>query len=125
MRIEGVTLPEKKHIVIGLTVVYGVGVSSSQKILKKAGVSPTIKVKDITDEQEHAIREMMADTLMEGDLRRTVSNNIKRLKEIKSYRGRRHSTSLPVRGQNTKTNARTRKGKRRTMGSGRVKLQKK
>ena len=112
-RISGVDLPREKRIEIGLTYIYGIGLSSSQKILAKAGVSPDVRVKDLTDEQEQAIRSAMDGYLVEGDLRREVALNIKRLTEIGCYRGLRHRRGLPVRGQRTKTNARTRKGPRK------------
>lgn len=112
-RISGVDLPREKRIEIGLTYIYGIGLSSSQKILAKAGVNPDIRVKDLTDDQEKAIRSAMEGYVVEGDLRREVALNIKRLTEIGCYRGLRHRKGLPVRGQRTKTNARTRKGPRR------------
>ena len=112
-RISGVDLPREKRIEIGLTYIYGIGLSSSQKILAKAGVSPDVRVKDLTDEQEQAIRNAMEGYVVEGDLRRDVALNIKRLTEIGCYRGLRHRKGLPVRGQRTKTNARTRKGPRK------------
>ena len=110
-RISGVDLPREKRIEIGLTYIYGIGLSSSQKILAKAGVNPDVRVKDLTDEQEQAIRNAMEGHLVEGDLRREVALNIKRLTEIGCYRGLRHRRGLPVRGQRTNRNARTRKGK--------------
>ena len=109
-RISGVDLPREKRIEIALTYIYGIGLSSSKKILKDAGVNPDVRVKDLTDEQEQAIRKVMEDYKVEGDLRREVALNIKRLMEIGCYRGLRHRRGLPVRGQRTKTNARTRKG---------------
>ncbi len=109
-RIAGVDLPREKRVEIGLTYIYGIGLSSSKKILKEAGVNPDTRVKDLTDEEEAKIRKAMADYKVEGDLRREVALNIKRLMEIGCYRGIRHRRGLPVRGQNTKTNARTRKG---------------
>ncbi len=112
-RISGVDLPREKRIEIGLTYIYGIGLSSSQKILAKAGVNPDIRVKDLTDDQEKAIRSAMEGYVVEGDLRREVALNIKRLTEIGCYRGLRHRRGLPVRGQRTKTNARTRKGPRK------------
>ena len=112
-RISGVDLPREKRIEIGLTYIYGIGLSSSQKILAKAGVNPDVRVKDLTDDQEQAIRSAMEGYLVEGDLRREVALNIKRLTEIGCYRGLRHRKGLPVRGQRTKTNARTRKGPRK------------
>ncbi|MBP3502714.1 MAG: 30S ribosomal protein S13 [Clostridia bacterium] len=112
-RISGVDLPREKRIEIGLTYIYGIGLSSSQKILAKAGVNPDTRVKDLTDDQEKAIRNAMEGYVVEGDLRREVALNIKRLTEIGCYRGLRHRRGLPVRGQRTKTNARTRKGPRK------------
>lgn len=121
MRIAGINLNDKKRIEIGLTAVFGVGRSVSNKILKTAQINPDTKVKDITEAEEGKLREIIDQTLVEGDLRREVSMNIRRLKEIGSYRGLRHSRGLPVRGQRTKTNARTKRGKKMTMGSGRKK----
>ena len=112
-RIAGVDLPREKRIEIGLTYIYGIGLSRSQKILKEAGVNPDTRVKDLTDEEEAKIRKAMENYKVEGDLRRDVALNIKRLMEIGCYRGIRHRRSLPVRGQRTKTNARTRKGPRK------------
>ena len=112
-RIAGVDLPREKRVEIGLTYVYGIGLSSSQKILKKAGVNPDTRVKDLTDDEVAAIRKAMEDYKVEGDLRREVALNIKRLTEIGCYRDIRHRRGLPVRGQRTKTNARTRKGPRK------------
>ena len=112
-RIAGIDLPREKRVEIGLTYIYGIGLSSSQKILAKAGVSPDVRVKDLTDDQVQAIRNAMEDYKVEGDLRREVALNIKRLTEIGCFRGIRHRRGLPVRGQRTKTNARTRKGPRK------------
>ena len=112
-RIAGVDLPKEKRVEIGLTYIYGIGVPSSRKILEKAGVNPDTRVKDLTAEQEQAIRKAMDGMVLEGDLRREVALNIKRLTEIGCYRGIRHRRGLPVRGQRTKTNARTRKGPRK------------
>ena len=112
-RIAGVDLPREKRVEIGLTYIYGIGLSTSQKILKDAGVNPDTRVKDLTDEQLQAIRNAMEGYTLEGDLRREVALNIKRLTEIGCYRGTRHRRGLPVRGQRTKTNARTRKGPRK------------
>ena len=112
-RLAGVDLPREKRIEIGLTYIYGIGLSRSQEILKKAGINPDIRVKDLTDDQVQAIRNAMEDYKVEGDLRREVALNIKRLTEIGCYRGTRHRRGLPVRGQRTKTNARTRKGPRK------------
>ena len=112
-RIAGVDLPREKRVEIGLTYVYGIGLSSSQKILKEAGVNPDTRVKDLTDDEVAKIRKAMDGYKVEGDLRREVALNIKRLTEIGCYRGIRHRRGLPVRGQRTKTNARTRKGPRK------------
>ena len=112
-RLAGVDLPREKRIEIGLTYIYGIGLSRSQEILKKAGINPDIRVKDLTDEQVQAIRNAIDGYTLEGDLRREVAMNIKRLQEIGCYRGTRHRRGLPVRGQRTKTNARTRKGPRK------------
>ena len=110
-RIAGVDIPNEKRVVISLTYVYGIGLATSKKILAAAGVSEDIRVKDLTSDQEDAIRREVDAIKVEGDLRREVALNIKRLMEIGSYRGIRHRKGLPVRGQKTKTNARTRKGK--------------
>ncbi len=114
-RISGVDLPREKRVEIGLTYIYGIGLSTSQKILKEAGINPDTRVKDLTEDQEQAIRKAIEklDLTLEGDLRREVALNIKRLTEIGCYRGLRHRRGLPVRGQRTKTNARTRKGPRK------------
>ena len=112
-RIAGVDLPREKRVEIGLTYIYGIGLTRSQEILKKAGINPDTRVKDLTDEQVQAIRNAMEGYTLEGDLRREVALNIKRLTEIGCYRGLRHRRGLPVRGQRTKTNARTRKGPRK------------
>ena len=112
-RLAGVDLPREKRIEIGLTYIYGIGLARSQEILKKAGINPDIRVKDLTDEQVQLIRNAMEGYTLEGDLRREVALNIKRLTEIGCYRGLRHRKGLPVRGQRTKTNARTRKGPRK------------
>ena len=114
-RISGVELPKEKRVEIGLTYIYGIGLSSSQKILKEAGVNPDTRVKDLTADQEQAIRKAMSDYVVEGDLRREVALNIKQLMEMGCYRGLRHRRGLPVRGQRTKTNARTRKGPRKAI----------
>ena len=112
-RIAGVDLPKEKRVEIGLTYIYGIGRTSSNKILAKAKVDPDTRVKDLTDDQVQAIRNAMEDYKVEGDLRREVALNIKRLTEIGCFRGIRHRRGLPVRGQRTKTNARTRKGPRK------------
>ena len=111
-RIAGVDLPKEKRVEIGLTYIYGIGVASSNKILAKAGVNPDTRVKDLTDEEVNSIRKVIDESYkVEGDLRREVALNIKRLTEIGCYRGLRHRRSLPVRGQRTSRNAKTRKGK--------------
>ena len=113
-RIAGVDLPREKRVEIGLTYIYGIGVASSNKILKEAGINPDTRVKDLTDEEVNSIRKIIDGSYkVEGDLRREIALNIKRLTEIGCYRGLRHRRSLPVRGQRTKTNARTRKGPRK------------
>ena len=116
-RISGVDLPREKRVEIGLTYIYGIGRASSNRILADAGVNPDTRVKDLTDDVKK-IAAVVADTQMvEGDLRREVAMNIKRLQEIGCYRGIRHRKGLPVRGQKTKTNARTRKGPRKTVAN--------
>ncbi|MBB1552876.1 MAG: 30S ribosomal protein S13 [Clostridiales bacterium] len=112
-RLAGVDLPKEKRVEIGLTYIYGIGLKRSQKILSDAGVSPDVRVKDLTSEQEQAIRNAMSSYVLEGDLRREVALNIKQLVEMGCYRGLRHRRNLPVRGQRSKTNARTRKGPRK------------
>lgn len=117
-RIAGVDLPREKRVVIGLTYIYGIGQPSANKILKDAGVSPDTRVRDLTDDEVKRIGQVINDTqVVEGDLRREIALNIKRLVEIGCYRGVRHRKGLPVRGQKTKTNARTRKGPRRTVAN--------
>ena len=116
-RIAGVDLPREKRVEIGLTYIYGIGSSTAKTILKKCGISEDIRVKDLTDEQVNAIRQEVDQIKVEGDLRRETQLNIKRLMEIGCYRGVRHRKGLPVRGQRTKTNARTRKGPRRTVAN--------
>ncbi len=124
MRISGITVPDDKQLAYALTVVYGIGLSRSKQILADLKIDPTSKATALATEQENAIREKIELFRIEGDLRREVSSNIKRLKDIKSYRGSRHAKRLPARGQRTKTNARTLKGVKKTMGSGRRKLEK-
>lgn len=125
MRIAGVTIPENKRIEIGLTAIYGIGRSRAQNILKEAGIDTSLKPKAIDAKAESKIRALIETMKVEGDLKRLVSQNIKRLKDIKSYRGTRHAKRLPVRGQRTKTNSRTIRGNvRKTMGSGRRKVEK-
>lgn len=116
-RIAGVDLPRDKRVEIGLTYIFGIGLPSSQRILAEAGVNPDTRVKNLTEDEVGRIREVIDRTCqVEGDLRRDIALNIKRLSEISCYRGIRHRRGLPVRGQNTKTNARTRKGPKRTVG---------
>ena len=112
-RIAGVDIPNDKRVVISLTYIYGIGLTTSKKVLEEAGISEDVRVKDLTEEQLNAIRKTIDAIKVEGDLRREVQLNIKRLMEIGCYRGMRHRKGLPVRGQRTKTNARTRKGKPR------------
>lgn len=117
-RISGVDLPREKRVEIGLTYIYGIGRTSSNRILKDAGVNPDTRVKDLTDDEVKKISEVIAETqVVEGDLRRSVAMDIKRLQEIGCYRGIRHRKSLPCRGQKTKTNARTCKGPRKTVAN--------
>ena len=116
-RIAGVDLPNEQRIVISLTYIYGIGDTTAEKICKDAGVSVDIRTKNLTDEQLTALRSEVAKYRTEGDLRREVALNIKRLMEIGCYRGIRHKRGLPVRGQRTRTNARTRKGKRKTIAN--------
>ena len=117
-RISGVDLPREKRVEIGLTYIYGIGISSSKRILADAGVNPDTRCKDLTDEEVKKLSEVIeAHYIVEGELRRDVAMNIKRLQEIGCYRGIRHRRGLPVRGQNTKNNARTRKGPKRTVAN--------
>ena len=117
-RIAGIDLPREKRVEIGLTYIFGIGRKSAQDILKMAGVNPDIRVKDLTEDQEAALRDVIdKNYTIEGDLRREVALNIKRLIEIGCYRGMRHRRGLPVRGQRTKTNARTRKGPKKTIAN--------
>ena len=117
-RIAGVDLPREKRIEIGLTYIYGIGVPSSNRILKEANVDPDTRVKDLTDDEVKRIADVIAQSqVVEGDLRREIAMNIKRLQEIGCYRGIRHRRSLPVRGKRTKTNARTRKGPKKTVAN--------
>lgn len=121
-RIVGVNLPLEKRVEIALTYIFGVGLSTSQELLAKCGINPNTRVKDLTEGEINKVREAIEGKIMvEGDLKREVGQNVRRLKEIGSYRGMRHAAGLPVRGQRTKTNARTKKGKKVTAGSGRKK----
>ena len=126
MRILGITLPDEKRIEIALTAIFGIGRPRAQSILTQAGVEYGKKAKELSVEEENKIRSVIEQGgfKIEGDLKREVSGNIKRLKDIKSYRGTRHAKRLPARGQRTKTNARTLKGAKKTMGSGRRKTEK-
>jgi len=125
MRIAGITLPDNKQIAFAMTALYGVGRARALQITKDAKVDPTKKAKDITADEENRLRALIEAFTIEGDLRREVSTNIKRLKDIKAYRGVRHMKGLPTRGQRTKTNSRSVRGNvRKTMGSGRRKLEK-
>ena len=124
-RIAGVNIPLNKRVEIGLTYIYGVGRSTSNELLTKVGVSPETYVRDLTDDEVSKLRDAVDDLVVEGDLRRERSQNIKRLMEIGCYRGMRHRRGLPVRGQKTKTNARTRKGPKRMQVAGKKKATKK
>ena len=126
MRILGVTIPDEKRLEIGLTSVYGIGRPRAKKLLDSVKIDHGSRAKDLTPDDEAKIRKLIEGLTLEGDLKREISTNVKRLKEIKSYRGSRHAKKLPVRGQRTKTNSRTVRGnKRTTMGSGRRKADKK
>ena len=120
-RIVGIDLPREKRIVIGLTYIYGIGRTTAEKIVAEAEISPDTRVRDLTEEEVQKLRDIVGKLKVEGDLRREVSLNIKRLSEIGCFRGVRHRRGLPVRGQRTKTNARTRKGKIKTVGAKRKK----
>lgn len=124
MRISGITIPEDKQLEFGLTAVHGIGRSRALSILKELKIDSIKKVTDLSTDEENAIREKVESFTIEGELKREISSNIKRLKDIQSYRGSRHAKRLPARGQRTKTNARTLKGVKKTMGSGRRKLEK-
>ena len=125
-RIAGINIPLNKRAEIGLTYIYGIGRSTSNKVLAKAGVEPDRKVKDLTEDEVRKLREQVDDLLVEGDLRRETTQNIKRLMEIGSYKGLRHRRGLPANGQRTKTNARSRKGPKRgsSAGGGKRKIRK-
>ena len=121
-RIAGVNIPDGKRVEIALTYIYGLGLTRSQHILNEVGINPDVRVKDLNDAELNKIRESIEKNYkIEGDLKREVVQNINRLKEVTSYRGLRHKNGLPVRGQRTKTNSRTKRGKRVTVGSGRKK----
>ena len=124
-RIAGINIPLNKRVEIGLTYIYGIGRSTSNKVLTEAGVEPDRKVKDLTEDEVRKLRDRVDELLVEGDLRRERSQNVKRLMEIGAYRGLRHRRGLPVDGQRTKTNARTRKGPKRMQVAGKKKATKK
>jgi small subunit ribosomal protein S13 len=125
-RISGVNIPLNKRVEVGLTYIYGIGRSTSNELLAKVGIEPDRKVRDLTEDEVVQLRDLIdSDVIVEGDLRRERSQNIKRLQEIGCYRGLRHRRGLPVRGQNTKTNARTRKGPKRMQVAGKKKAAKK
>ncbi|MEK7136008.1 MAG: 30S ribosomal protein S13 [Patescibacteria group bacterium] len=125
LRISGITIPEQKRLEIGLTAVYGIGRNRAKSILSILKIEHGRRPSQLTAEEENEIRKAVEEFKIEGDLKREVSGNIKRLKDIKSYIGSRHTKGLPARGQRTKTNARTRKGPKKTMGSGKKKVDKK
>lgn len=125
MRISGITLPDNKRLEIALTAIYGIGRPRAHQILDEAGIEYARKPSTISVDEENKIRSAIEKFKIEGDLKRQVASNVKRLKDIKAYRGWRHARGLPVHGQRTKTNARTRKGPKKTMGSGRKKADKK
>ena len=124
MRISGINIPDNKHLSYGLTAVYGIGLVRAKSVLAELGIDNFSKPTDLSPEQENAVREKIESFMIEGELRRKTSSDIKRLKDIQAYRGSRHQKRLPARGQHTKTNARTLKGVKKTMGSGRRKLEK-
>jgi small subunit ribosomal protein S13 len=124
MRIAGITIPDNKHLEFALTSIHGIGRARALAILKELNIPEFTKPTAISTEQENAIREKVESFTIEGELKRSVSSNIKRLKDIQTYRGSRHAKRLPARGQRTKTNARTLRGARKTMGSGKRKLEK-
>lgn len=124
MRIAGITIPDNKHLEYGLTAIHGIGRARAQAILDELDIKEFTKPTDISTDQENSIREKIESFTIEGELKRTISANVKRLKDINSYRGSRHAKRLPCRGQRTKTNARTLKGAKKTMGSGKRKLEK-
>ena len=126
MRLVGITLPDNKKMEIALTAIYGIGRSRSKYLLKKAGINLNMKAKEVSSQAENMLRNEIEKIKVEGELRREIGGNVKRLKDIKCYRGSRHSRGLPVRGQRTKTNSRTRRGNvRKTMGTGRRAVDKK
>lgn len=123
-RISGVNLPNEKRVEVGLTYIFGIGLSTAQKILNNTKINPDTKVKDLTEGEINQLREAIDTMKVEGDLRREVTTDIRRLKEIGAYRGARHTAGLPVRGQRTKTNGRTKRGRKVTVGSGKRKAEK-
>lgn len=126
MRISGITIPDNKRLPYGLRTIYGVGYSRARAVLRAAGVDAMKRAKEVTQDEENAIRRELEKFAIEGDLKRDIAASIKRLKDIKAYRGVRHARGLPVRGQRTKTNSRTRRGNvRKTMGTGRKAVEKK
>ena len=125
LRISGITIPEQKRLEIGLTAIFGIGRQRAKDILADLSIDHGRRPKDLSADEENAIRKAIEEFKIEGDLKREVSGNIKRLKDIKAHVGTRHTRGLPVRGQRTKTNARTRKGPKKTMGSGKKKVEKK
>jgi len=124
MRISGITIPDEKQLPYALTAVYGIGLSRAKDVLDQLSIEQTKKATDLSTDEENAIREKIESFTIEGELKRQITGNIKRLKDIDSYRGSRHAKRLPVRGQRSKTNARTLKGAKKTMGSGKRKLEK-
>lgn len=121
-RIAGVDLPREKRVEIGLTYIYGIGLHTSQELLKRTGINPDTRVRDLVDDEVNRLRDVIDKEMrVEGDLRREISMNIKRLMDIGSYRGLRHRRGMPVRGQRTRTNARTRRGPKRAIGVGKKK----
>lgn len=124
MRISGITINDNKHLSFGLTAVYGIGRARANEILNELDIDPFTKPEALSTEQENAIREKIESFTIEGELKRKVAADVKRLKDIQTYRGSRHAKRLPARGQRTKTNARTLKGVKKTMGSGKRKLEK-
>lgn len=124
MRISGITIPDDKQLAFGLTSVFGIGRSRAKEILQELGIDTSAKPGSLSTEEENAIREKVESFAIEGELKRKVASDIKRLKDIQSYRGSRHTKRLPLRGQSTKRNARTLKGVKKTMGSGKRKVEK-
>jgi small subunit ribosomal protein S13 len=125
MRIAGVTIPEHKRLEVGLTTLYGIGVPKAASVLAQAGIDGAKKPGELKTDEENKLRQLIEENKIEGELRREVSSHIKRLKDVQCYRGSRHAKRLPARGQRTRTNARTLKGAKKTMGSGKRKLEKK